>query len=128
MVNIEAVAGSLVVEGELVFEEADEACMRLEKALDGLLRSRATIPTVDLTRVSAVSCRAAELLFTLWLDLLLEGRALLLLAPDQAWEMLGRAAVDRALAERATDAARPVQVAPGAQREMPFAAHRLAGA
>ncbi len=125
---LEAVAGSLVVEGELVFEETDEACERFEEALADLLRSRATIPAVDLARVSAVSSRAAELLFTLWLELLREGRALLLVAPDHAWEMLGRAAVDRMLAERATDAARPVQVAPGAPSETTFAAGRPAGA
>lgn len=125
---LEAVAGSLVVEGELVFDESDEACERFEKALANLRRSGARIPAVDLVRVSAVSSRAAELLFTLWLDLLREGRALLLLAPDHAWEMLGKAAVDRMLVKRATDAARPVQVAPSAPGEMTFAAHRPAGA
>lgn len=128
MAKLEAVAGSLVAEGELVFEDADEARGRFEDALADLVRSRATIPVVDLTRVSAISSRAAGLLFALWLELLREGRALLLVAPDHAWEMLGRAAVDRMLAGRAADAARPAEVAPAAPDEMTFATRRSAGA
>jgi hypothetical protein len=61
-------------------------------------------------------------------DLLLEGRALLLLAPDQAWEMLGRAAVDRMLLKTATGAARPVQVDPGAPSETTLPTGRPASA
>ena len=97
-----------VFEGELMFDDGDEgneACEEFEKALEGLRRSGVKIPIVDLARVTAVSAKPAELLFTMWLDLIGEGRAFVLLAQDHVWEMLGRAAVDQMLVKRPAGAA-----------------------
>ncbi len=107
-----------VFEGELVFDEGNEACEEFEKALEGLQRSGVRIPTVDLARVTAVSAKPADLLFTMWLDLIREGRAFVLLAPDHVWEMLGRAAVDRMLVKRPASASRLPHGVPSASKDM----------
>ncbi len=91
MVRIEATAAEVVVEGQLF----EETCEEFEKALERLQCSGVKIPTVDLARVTAFSSKPAELVFAMWKNLLREGRAFVLLAPDYIWQMLARAVVDQ---------------------------------
>ena len=113
MVRIEATAAEVVVEGRLF----EETCEKFEKALERLQCSGVKVPTVDLARVTAFSSKPAELLFTMWKNLLREGRAFVLLAPNHVWEMLARAAVDRMLVKRPAGAARLVPGGPSTLRD-----------
>ena len=113
MVYVEPSNDAVVAVGELLSEQA---CTRFERALDALrgpaadpvgpttLSGPRDIATVDVSGVSIVAERAIDLLFALWLDLHGQGRALRLVAPDHVWNMLGEAAVNRALGRRTTAA------------------------
>lgn len=97
MVYVEPTDDTVLVVGELLSEQA---CARFERALNSLRESAHDVATVDVARVSVIAQKPIDLLFTLWLDLQGQGRALHLLAPDHVWNMLGEAAVNRALVGR----------------------------
>ncbi len=86
MAIVEVSPGTVVIEGELL----DDDCGEFQEALEGLRRSDVEIPTIDVSRVSAISSRPIGLLVTLCIDLLAEGRWFDLLASDRVWDVLGK--------------------------------------
>ncbi len=122
MVRIQATAAEVVVEGKLF----EETCEEFEKALERLQCSGVKIPTVDLARVTAFSSKPAQLVFAMWKNLLREGRAFVLLAPDHVWQMLARAVVDRMLVKRPAGAARLVPGGTNTLRDITFTVHSQA--
>ncbi len=86
MAIVEVSPGGVVIEGELL----DDDCGDFQEALEGLRNSDVKVPTVDVSRVSAISSRPIGLLVTLCIDLLAEGRWLDLLASDRVWDVLGK--------------------------------------
>ena len=86
MAIVEVSPGTVVIEGELL----DDDCGEFREALEELRKSDVEIPTVDVSRVSAISSMPIGLLVTLCIDLLAEGRWFDLLASDKVWDVLGK--------------------------------------
>lgn len=86
MAIVEVSPDAVVIEGELL----DDDCGEFREALEGLRRSEVKVPTVDVSRVSAISSMPIGLLVTLCINLLAEGRWFDLLASDRVWDVLGK--------------------------------------
>ncbi len=95
-----------VIEGELL----DDDCGEFREALEALRTSNVKVPTVDVSRVSAISSMPIGLLVTLCIRLLEEGRWFDLLASDKVWDVLGKVGLSGVFFKRPDPAAQTREV------------------